>query len=282
MLLELRCTLARTTLQTDQDQTPEHPKGDGSCVLPCDCGGVPCGEYLWDHRNASLRDYLVNTFVLGPLGLGNENISGIFLDDGWTNTSHAVLPWEPQPEGYCDHSPIGGATEEDSFCVEDMGLVQADTTAITDAHDATMAAVEAAVLAAGGFAWQYLTSTQLPVGPGPVCSNFFRDAAGWSTRAALMMSWNWPNTSAPTLPYVMEDIAAFLLLRGPYAWLGFGWSGCLTYYPFPDELYMDVGTPIAPFHETVPGASNVFVRNYTNAFVSFDCNVWVGNVTLLG
>jgi hypothetical protein len=29
----------------DQDQTPEHPHGDGSCVKPCDCGeGVPCGE----------------------------------------------------------------------------------------------------------------------------------------------------------------------------------------------------------------------------------------------
>ncbi len=34
----------------DQDQTPQHPKGDGSCVDKCDCGGVSCGEYLWDHR----------------------------------------------------------------------------------------------------------------------------------------------------------------------------------------------------------------------------------------
>jgi hypothetical protein len=31
----------------DEDQTPQHPKGDGSCVEACDCGeGVPCGEYL--------------------------------------------------------------------------------------------------------------------------------------------------------------------------------------------------------------------------------------------
>ena len=33
-----------STFYHDQDQTPEHPNGDGSCVNPCDCGeGVPCG-----------------------------------------------------------------------------------------------------------------------------------------------------------------------------------------------------------------------------------------------
>ena len=37
----------------DQDQTPEHPHGDGSCVNACDCGeGVPCGEYLQVHARA--------------------------------------------------------------------------------------------------------------------------------------------------------------------------------------------------------------------------------------
>ena len=49
----------------DQDQTPEHPKGDGSCTDMCDCGSLPCGEYLWDHRNASLREWLVEVFVWG-------------------------------------------------------------------------------------------------------------------------------------------------------------------------------------------------------------------------
>ena len=68
-------------LYHDRDQTPGHPKGDGDCALPCDCGGVPCGEYLWDHRNSSLRDFLVNEFILGPNGLGNANVSGFYLDD---------------------------------------------------------------------------------------------------------------------------------------------------------------------------------------------------------
>jgi hypothetical protein len=30
----------------DRDQTPGHPRGDGDCAEPCDCGGVPCGVWL--------------------------------------------------------------------------------------------------------------------------------------------------------------------------------------------------------------------------------------------
>ena len=30
----------------------------------CDCGaGLPCGEYLWDHRNDSLRNFLIHEFI---------------------------------------------------------------------------------------------------------------------------------------------------------------------------------------------------------------------------
>ena len=36
-----------SALYHDQSQTPQYPRGsllDGSCLAPCDCGGVPCGE----------------------------------------------------------------------------------------------------------------------------------------------------------------------------------------------------------------------------------------------
>ena len=49
-----------------QDQTPQHAE----CKGKCDCGGAPCGEYLWDHRNESLRSWLVNEHVMGALGMG--------------------------------------------------------------------------------------------------------------------------------------------------------------------------------------------------------------------
>ena len=54
--------------------TGYHPTGAGDVAPPslahqpalcadgiCDCGpGLPCGEYLWDHRNQSLRQWLVD------------------------------------------------------------------------------------------------------------------------------------------------------------------------------------------------------------------------------
>ncbi len=48
-----------------QDQTPGYPSGDGDCPGPCDCGGVPCGFYLFNHANATLRRWLIDDFVFG-------------------------------------------------------------------------------------------------------------------------------------------------------------------------------------------------------------------------
>jgi hypothetical protein len=61
-----------------------------------------------------------------------------------------------------------------------------------------------------------------------------------------------PNGS---LPAFQQDLASFLLARGPYAWLGSGWEGChdREYYdggmPYnitmrPEGLDVDYGTPI--------------------------------------
>jgi hypothetical protein len=81
-----------STRYHDLDQTPGHPRGDGDCTAaPCDCGGVPCGEYLWDHRAPGLQQYLLDTVILNDkTGLGNPNIHGFYLDDGWTNYSAPV------------------------------------------------------------------------------------------------------------------------------------------------------------------------------------------------
>ena len=77
------------------------PSNDGNCSAPgCDCGGVPCGRYLFDHRNASMREWLIKEHILGETGIGNENISAIYLDDNWQTTAGPESP-----------SPLGGPTE---------------------------------------------------------------------------------------------------------------------------------------------------------------------------
>ena len=82
------------------------------------------------------------------------------------------------------------------------------------------------------------------------------------------------------------DLANFLLIRGPYAWLGHGWGGCAQPtadegggYPFPKLLHGDFGVPVDTLcKETVtPG---VFERKFTKATVQMDCNTGAPSIVM--
>ena len=49
-----------------------------------DCGDViPCGDYVFDHRNQSLRQWIVDEFMMGSrYGMGNRSAVDGFLLDG--------------------------------------------------------------------------------------------------------------------------------------------------------------------------------------------------------
>jgi hypothetical protein len=177
-------------------------------------------------------------------------------------------------------------TEEDYYCAEDMGLTQTDTTNIHSAYMANMASMYDVVAKNGGWSWQQWTA----IGGAPPqaqCAAWFRggDAHRLNTSAFLM---EWTNSSAEVLPFVMQDLATFLLVRGDFAWIGFSWIGCSSNafpghggnyaYPIPDELSMDVGMPLAPYSETGTG-TGVFTRAYTKVTVQMDCNKWVGTIS---
>mmetsp|Transcript_18552 Transcript_18552/g.44482 ORF Transcript_18552/g.44482 Transcript_18552/m.44482 type:complete len:396 (-) Transcript_18552:25-1212(-) len=271
----------------DQDQTPEHPSGDGSCVDECDCGdGLPCGEYLWDHRNESLREWLIESFVLGTEGLGDPSIDGVFLDDGWSNTSQPAASWWPK-EGYCDADVIGGPSEEYRNCTLDMGLKQQDTTDITAEWRKTTELVQQAIVERGGYNWQMLSTTSgaPPRGDVDGCMAFFRSECGPDApKARHNAAWMLEFTNPKSLPLeaVTQDLASFLLVRGDFAWIGYGWKGCTSgaataesMYPRPEELDVDYGTPKGECEESAPG---VFTRQWTKAQVSFNCSSWSAEI----
>ena len=90
------------------------------------------------------------------------------------------------------------------------------------------------------------------------------------------------------------DMAYFLLARGPHAWIGsgkiLGWSLShwwstgkereITISDFrPHELFdADYGEPVSQCVETVPYASGVFVRGWTNVNVTVDCGNMRGHI----
>ena len=282
-------------LYHDQDQTPEHPHGDGSCADACDCGeGLPCGEYLWDHRNASLRAWLVDQYVMSPSsGVGNENVDGIFLDDGWSNRSEPSAPWWPK-EGFCSADAHGGATEEMANCTVDMGLGKGDVQAVYDGWRRTIDAVRTAIVGAGAYNYQMFASTKTPAADTASCTAYLRaackpgGAASWQTSSALRYELTQPATSIAS---VARDVATFLLVRGPYAWIGHGWVGCAapahapaneTQYARPAALDVDYGEPVdAACAEMGPAGSGVFSRKWSKASVSVDCNTLEGVIDML-
>jgi hypothetical protein len=93
------------------------------------------------------------------------------------------------------------------------------------------------------------------------------------------------------LPYFKQDLAAIMLIRGPYARLGYSWMGCNNdpndhstaqiKYHFPHELTVDYGEPLGLCAETAAG-TEVFVRRWSKATVTVDCKNWNGTITPTG
>ena len=116
----------------------------------CDCGQHPCGEYLWNHANGSqLREFLLREFVGGPRGLGSPAVDGMYFDDGWTNTSCST-------KSTCSCSSVGGPTEVEGHCMDDMGLDQPQVTRITEEWQQTVRALADVIEQHQAFSWQDL------------------------------------------------------------------------------------------------------------------------------
>lgn len=80
-------------------------------------------------------------------------------------------------------------------------------------------------------------------------------------------------------PELLQDVARFLLVRGEYSWIGYGWEGCITTPPPVVKYDRDYGMPLETCRETVAG-SGIFTRQYTKATVAMDCNAFVANITM--
>eukprot|EP01048_Picozoa_sp_COSAG05_P012010 COSAG05_NODE_1174_length_5617_cov_33.367162_2_plen_384_part_00 len=214
----------------DQEQTPAHgeAKPDGNCIDKCDCGpGLPCGEYLFDHRNGSmLQDWLVNEYILGPNAVGNVNITGVFIDDFWCYGSSCT-------------DPVAGASEIDKYQQVDMGLSDAEIKDISIGWRANMEAVHKALIKHKAFAWDLFPNQHdAGCGAGPEisksschailshqCASAAEDDNDAATNAApkvsplyreqaLYYGLTKGNLAAPTvaerLPDLAQDLANFL------------------------------------------------------------------------
>lgn len=270
-----------TDLYHDQSQSPSVvPGGDGLCVGACDCGAVPCGEYLFDWRNGTqLLDWVISDVIFGPTKLGSPIVDGLFLDDFWCSN---LL------NGSCT-DPVQGPTEVEAHNQADMGLSDADVAAITRGWLAGFTAIQSAILARGKYTWSLIpgqdnANAEPRVVTRANCvaelSAACRADSPW-VRAPLLHGLTFgPDSSLPSLD---ADLAAFLLMRGPWAWTGAGywgmswptgqtWNSSNHPTPRPPQMLADYGAPIDS--TCTPMGNNVFQRRWEKSNVQLDCNTY--------
>ena len=252
-----------------QEQTPMYPNGPvdrGVCAPPgCDCGTKPCGFYMYNHSAAevtvkgqTLREWLIESYVFA----NSDGIDGYYFDDYWNDRRHPVT--EDYAKGM----------------VEDVGLSEQQLHDITVAYNATIMELYKRTLARGKIAWQmcyggsvFETHAQKVTKKNCAASLRRHCAADSPTQTRAYLAA--PRSSTMQ---TVQDLVNFLLIRGPYAWFGYGWRGCGARYAYDKELLdADYGEPTELCAETAVG-SGVFRRAWTKALVEMDCNNWKARI----
>lgn len=289
-------------LQTPQVPTPANPHPDGSCRDECDCGrDLPCGEYIYDHRNGTmLRQWLVQQVILGPttIGLdGGGTIDGVFIDDFWC--SNLLCEADPSIAGCPCNDPVQGPTETNPYAQVDMGLSDADIRDLTLAWNETMTVVERALLRHGAYVWslmagQHNANAQPFLLEKDTCAAALREGcridSTWQQSTRLFGFTIVNNTQLAQLD---QDLAFFLLVRGPFAYAGWGVWGMTWPFnaepahgglppmpdgvPLPAKLQYDYGVPLEICHQVEP---QVFERQWSRARVRLDCSTFEATIDM--
>ena len=239
------------------------------------------GFYLWNHSSTaivhgqSFQDWFVHSYMLNKVGQ-SPLVSGFFWDDFWPK------PGQPFPDS------------SEGMVANDTGLQHNldEWEKITDSYHANMDFLRNATLTAGKFSWQLMWTggSATSVGgtvPSPIvqektCASTLRllcDKNAAPQTRAMMSTLNTPRGDPSTLLSMKQDLANFLLIRGPYAWLGHAWKGCSKEYPFPAEFHLDYGEPVDEICSEQANHSGVFTREWDNVIVEMNCNTWKSKFT---
>lgn len=172
------------------------------------CGvGIECGEYVFNHRNSSLRDFFLGEYFF-PQPFP-KSVTGYYVDDDWS---------------------ASGPSEMNKTSVEQMGMTPADVTAMTAAWAANVQAYRDALVAAELFEWFLMYGGQ-QTAPGQnqtcgqcTCQSFLEAQCAPDAGAQTGTLFYGYSRSAHTTPFPLptpdQDLAMFLLARGPYAFFG--------------------------------------------------------------
>ena len=164
-------------------------------------------------------------------------VSGFFWDDFW-----------PSPGQNFPDASSGHVANDTGLNVNLIGWES-----ITNSYHQNMDVLRTETLKLGKFAWQLMWTggkKDSSVGgtvPDPIvveetCATQLRalcNATSAPQTRAMMFALNTPRGDPSNLLSLKQDLANFLLIRGPFAWLGHAWKGCSKEYPYPKEFHRD-------------------------------------------
>ena len=283
-----------------------------TCVLPS-CSPAPA-QFLPRHRNhssttivngQSFSDWFKDTYIFDYQGT-SPLVSGFYFDDyireagpsprSVAARARARRARRPPPSHpFPCAAPSGGFPDPFPNMTEDMGLTPAMQAQLSASYTANMQRVYDEVLSRGMFSWQQLWNGQgspsekngcctRPLVEKGSCAASLRSLCSASSPAQTrFMKYAFSPGGCSGDPGALisplQDIANFLLVRGPYALLGHGWLGCSRDYQVPPELNGDYGEPTELCHETGTN-TGVFTRDWTKSTITMDCNTWTPTITM--
>ena len=133
-----------------------------------------------------------------------------------------------------------GPSELEAHCLLDMGLSKQDVLDLTAGWKQTQGAAMRAIAQAGGWVWQMFSGRiwgngaggALPpsMDKGAACQKAYTAACSPTSLQQTRMSYHelrLKDLLAPgSIIDAVQDVARFLVIRGPMAFLGTAWVGC--------------------------------------------------------
>jgi hypothetical protein len=214
--------------------------------------------------------------------------------------SNQTLFHKPYPIGLGwmdDRITLTGMSEQGhrSNFLKDTGLSHSEMTELVAGYKATMQRLNTAVVELGGFTWMLIRGKgpqirKIPDRHNPgqnitvnasTCTAILRDYCvpeplAWRQASMYLLQAEWE-----VLEQGEQVTAEFLLTRGDFAWIGWGWSApAHTGLPRAEQFDVDYGGKAnGPCTES-PTAPGLFTREYPKATVSWDCGLGRGTIKM--
>ena len=201
-------------------------------------------QYFWDFRNKDAADYYISSIM--------KVVSDPACDGTYSDCIEGT---------HCNQNE------------KPMNLSQSDLDAINKAEGETNQRLIDTLIENGKYDWQAFGHSD-GIGPGVTkseCQQFMNDNCkllndkSKNGNYTLQMEFDANNS--------IQSLAAFLIIRPKYGWLGYGWESDMRQWN--DVFLYNVGEPKENICNIKDG---IYSREWTYGQVTLDCNKWEGTV----